>query len=64
MYRYINVKNVFTNEIEKFVIKTNNDGSFTSFPAVDDNIHYKELILQVDKGEAVIEETDTNNQPE
>ena len=59
MYKYINVENVFTKKIEKFILKMNNDGSSTTFPAVNDNIHYKELMLQVDKGEVVIEEADT-----
>ena len=57
MYKYINVKNVFTNETEKFILKTNEDGSYKTFPAVDDNPHY-ELVKEWVSAGNTIEEAD------
>ena len=55
MYKYINVENVFTDEVEQFILKTNDDGSYTTFPASENNRHYQLVQEWVADGNTIAE---------
>jgi hypothetical protein len=54
MYREIIKDNIYGVGTSKFIIRDNGDGSFTSFPAQEDNSLYQEYLKWLEAGNTLL----------